>query len=149
MTVRAPVEPLIGHLKQDHRLGPNFLAFTEGDANNAMLAAVGYNLCGAMIVKLALRSFPHLLVRPVGDHLLVPTLGFERAAARSDGQGWAAGPSRSDLSLTVTSTAAGFVGSSEPLSCGGQNADDRSRGELAEPGEGRAADLYAVDPPWI
>jgi transposase, IS5 family len=40
---RAAVEPVIGHLKQDHRMGRNFLAFTEGDANNAMLAAVGYN----------------------------------------------------------------------------------------------------------
>lgn len=49
---RAAVEPVIGHLKQDHRMGRNFLAFTEGDANNAMLAAVGNNLYGAMIVKL-------------------------------------------------------------------------------------------------
>ena len=40
---RAAVEPVIGHLKQDHRMGRNFLAFPEGDANNAMLAAVGYN----------------------------------------------------------------------------------------------------------
>jgi hypothetical protein len=30
------------------------------------------HLYGAMIVKLDLGSFPHLLVRPVGDHLLVP-----------------------------------------------------------------------------
>ncbi|MER8401411.1 hypothetical protein [Mesorhizobium sp. M1348] len=34
---------LIGHLKQDHRMGRNFLVFTVGDANNAMLAAVSYN----------------------------------------------------------------------------------------------------------
>ncbi|ESZ04193.1 hypothetical protein X735_32755 [Mesorhizobium sp. L2C085B000] len=38
-----PSNPVIGHLKQDHRMGRNFLAFTEGDANNAMLAALGYN----------------------------------------------------------------------------------------------------------
>jgi hypothetical protein len=31
------------------------------------------HLYGAMIVKLDPGSFPHLLVRPVGDHLLVPT----------------------------------------------------------------------------
>ncbi|TJV78873.1 MAG: IS5 family transposase, partial [Mesorhizobium sp.] len=49
---RAAVEPVIGHLKNDHRMGRNFLAFSEGDANNAVLAAVGYNLYGAMIVKL-------------------------------------------------------------------------------------------------
>ncbi len=40
---RAAVEPVIGHLKSDHRMGRNFLAFSEGDANNAVLAAVGYN----------------------------------------------------------------------------------------------------------
>jgi IS5 family transposase len=40
---RAAVEPVIGHLKNDHRMGRNFLAFSEGDANNAILAAVGYN----------------------------------------------------------------------------------------------------------
>lgn len=40
---RAAIEPVIGHLKNDHRMGRNFLAFAEGDANNAVLAAVGYN----------------------------------------------------------------------------------------------------------
>ena len=40
---RAAVEPVIGHLKQDHRMGRNFLAFPAGDANNAVLAAAGYN----------------------------------------------------------------------------------------------------------
>lgn len=41
---RAAVEPVIGHLKQDHRMGHNFLAFTEGDANNAMLAGYNFSL---------------------------------------------------------------------------------------------------------
>lgn len=40
---RAAVEPVIGHLKNDHRMGRNFLAHCDGDANNAVLAAVGYN----------------------------------------------------------------------------------------------------------
>ena len=40
---RAAIEPVIGHLKNDHRMGRNFLACAEGDANNAVLAAVGYN----------------------------------------------------------------------------------------------------------
>jgi transposase, IS5 family len=40
---RAAVEPVIGHLKNEHRMGRNFLAFSDGDANNAVLAAVGYN----------------------------------------------------------------------------------------------------------
>ena len=40
---RSAVEPVIGHLKSDHRMDRNFLIGTEGDAANAVLAAVGYN----------------------------------------------------------------------------------------------------------
>jgi len=40
---RPAVEPVIGHLKEDHRMGRNFLAGQAGDATNAVLAAVGYN----------------------------------------------------------------------------------------------------------
>jgi IS5 family transposase len=39
----AAVEPLIGHSKDEHRLGRNYLAHREGDAANAILAAAGYN----------------------------------------------------------------------------------------------------------
>ena len=40
---RAAIEPVIGHLKDDHRLGRNYLAHAAGDASNAVLAAAGYN----------------------------------------------------------------------------------------------------------
>ena len=40
---RAGVEPVIGHGKEDHRMGRNFLAHAHGDAINAVLAAAGYN----------------------------------------------------------------------------------------------------------
>ncbi len=40
---RAAVEPVIGHLKAEHRMGRNHLAHQAGDAINAVLAAVGYN----------------------------------------------------------------------------------------------------------
>jgi IS5 family transposase len=40
---RAAVEPIIGHLKAEHRMGRNYLCFRRGDAANAVLAAVGYN----------------------------------------------------------------------------------------------------------
>jgi IS5 family transposase len=40
---RAAVEPVIGHLKSEHRMGRNHLAHSTGDAINAVLAAVGYN----------------------------------------------------------------------------------------------------------
>jgi IS5 family transposase len=39
----AAVEPVIGHLKAEHRMGRNYLWFRHGDANNAVLAAIGYN----------------------------------------------------------------------------------------------------------
>src|SRR5262249_37851006 len=40
---RAAIEPVIGHLKEHHRMGRNYLAHTSGDAINAVLAAAGYN----------------------------------------------------------------------------------------------------------
>ena len=43
MRRRSAVEPVIGHLKAEHRMDRNYLAFRQGDANNAVLAAVGYN----------------------------------------------------------------------------------------------------------
>jgi IS5 family transposase len=42
-TGRAPIEPVIGHLKAEHRMGRNYLAHHAGDAANAVLAAAGYN----------------------------------------------------------------------------------------------------------
>ena len=43
MKRRAAVEPVIGHLKAEHRLGRNYLKGPEGDRINAVLAAAGYN----------------------------------------------------------------------------------------------------------
>jgi IS5 family transposase len=40
---RSAVEPVIGHLKSEHRMGRNYLWHREGDAANAVLAAAGYN----------------------------------------------------------------------------------------------------------
>ena len=40
---RSAVEPVIGHLKSDHRMDRNYLWHRQGDATNAILAAVGYN----------------------------------------------------------------------------------------------------------
>ena len=39
----AAVEPVIGHFKNEHRIDRNYLAGTQGDAINAVLAAAGYN----------------------------------------------------------------------------------------------------------
>jgi IS5 family transposase len=43
MRRRSAIEPVIGHLKSEHRMDRNYLASRHGDANNAILAAVGYN----------------------------------------------------------------------------------------------------------
>jgi IS5 family transposase len=43
MKRRAAVEPVIGHLKDDHRVGRNYLANSSGAPINAALAAAGYN----------------------------------------------------------------------------------------------------------
>ncbi len=46
---RAAIEPVIGHLKDDHRMGRNYLAHSSGDAINAMLAAVGHGRLNIVI----------------------------------------------------------------------------------------------------
>jgi len=43
MRRRAAVEPVIGHIKNEHRMGRNYLFHRSGDAINAVLAAAGYN----------------------------------------------------------------------------------------------------------
>jgi IS5 family transposase len=65
MKRRAAVEPVIGHLKAEHRLGRNYLKGREGDRANAVLAAVGYNF------HLLLRWFAALL-RALIQALLLP-----------------------------------------------------------------------------
>jgi transposase, IS5 family len=43
MKRRAAIEPVIGHIKNEHRMGRNHLAHGVGDRINAVLAATGYN----------------------------------------------------------------------------------------------------------
>ena len=43
MRRRAAVEPVIGHLKEDHRMRRNYLKGRDGDRINAVLAAAGFN----------------------------------------------------------------------------------------------------------
>ena len=50
---RAGIEPTIGHLKSDHRLGRNFYKGIVGDSINVMLASAAYNFKRAMRVLLA------------------------------------------------------------------------------------------------
>lgn len=41
---RASIEPIIGHIKQDHRLLRNYLKGTEGDMINTLLAGAAFNM---------------------------------------------------------------------------------------------------------
>jgi IS5 family transposase len=43
MRRRSAIEPVIGHIKSEHRMARNYLAHAQGDAINAILAAAGYN----------------------------------------------------------------------------------------------------------
>ena len=43
MRRRSAVEPVIGHIKNGHRMDRNYLAGSQGDAINAVLSATGYN----------------------------------------------------------------------------------------------------------
>ena len=55
---RNAIEPVIGHLKHDHRMGRCYLKGSQGDALNAMLAAVGYNFARLLRwLRLFLRFF--------------------------------------------------------------------------------------------
>jgi IS5 family transposase len=43
MKRRAAIEPVIGHIKAEHRMDRNYLQGRDGDRINAILAAAGYN----------------------------------------------------------------------------------------------------------
>lgn len=51
---RAGIEPVIGHLKRDHRLGRNFYKGLLGDSINVMLAAAAFNFKRVMNALLCL-----------------------------------------------------------------------------------------------
>ena len=62
---RAGIEPVIGHLKSDHRMMRNYLKGTLGDVINTMMAAAAYNMRHWMN-KHALSSFVSWLLTLVG-----------------------------------------------------------------------------------
>jgi hypothetical protein len=65
MRRRSAIEPVIGHLKAEHRMGGNHLWFKYGDAVNAVLAAVGYNFRRLIRwLSLLLRQNPGRPLRP-------------------------------------------------------------------------------------
>jgi IS5 family transposase len=57
---RSAIEPMIGHAKNDGRLGRNYLLGIDGDKINALLAAAGHNL------RLVLARLERSLMRFIG-----------------------------------------------------------------------------------
>lgn len=72
---RSAVEPVIGHTKNEHRMGRNYLAHSTGDANNALLAAVGYNF--SLILNWLSLSCAYLLAAP---NALIPQKNHQISA---------------------------------------------------------------------
>ena len=71
MRRRAAVEPVIGHLKDDHRMRRNHLKGREGDRINAVLAAAGYNF--SLLLRW-FRQFLRVLLLSFGQTLAPPRL---------------------------------------------------------------------------
>src|SRR5947207_11641429 len=67
---RSAVEPVIGHLKAEHRMGRNYLRYRQGDAINALMAAAGYNF-RLLIRWLRLLLFKFMTAL-LGRHQLAP-----------------------------------------------------------------------------
>ena len=59
MKRRAAIEPIIGHLKADHRMNRNHYRGQQGDAANALLNAAGFNL--RKLLAFFLRLFARVL----------------------------------------------------------------------------------------
>jgi len=66
MKRRAAVEPVIGHVKADHRMNRNDLKGQDGDRINAVLAAAGFNfhLLLRRLAALLRAIFPAALSQP-------------------------------------------------------------------------------------
>jgi IS5 family transposase len=71
MRRRAAVEPVIGHLKDDHRMRRNHLKGREGDRINAVLAAAGYDF--SLLLRW-FRQFLRVLLLIFGQPLAPPRL---------------------------------------------------------------------------
>ena len=77
---RAAIEPIIGHMKADHRMDRNFLKGRIGDRMNAIPAGCGFNLRELLRSFLAF-LFGRLLIHPAVENKAPSTLSAVPAAA--------------------------------------------------------------------
>ncbi len=77
MKRRAAVEPVIGHLKAEHRMDRNYLKGRDGDRINAVLAAAGYNFSLllrwlAELLRALVAALFRIIAAPVNRHAIGP-----------------------------------------------------------------------------
>ena len=77
---RQAIEPIIGHLKSDHRMGRCHLKGAEGDAIHAVLCAAGYNI--RWLMRMIRKKGIRLLLRLIGMLGLVGLLTQSRISNR-------------------------------------------------------------------
>jgi IS5 family transposase len=66
---RAGIEPVIGHVKHDHRMVRNYLSGTQGDMVNTLLAAAGFNMMKMLRrIKAATIAWCQYLLGPLVRH---------------------------------------------------------------------------------
>lgn len=70
---RAGIEPVIGHLKSDHRMSRNYLLDLIGDKNNTILAAAGFNL-KKMLQRL--KAEANYLVVCIYEYMLIYRMNY-------------------------------------------------------------------------
>lgn len=74
---RAAIEPIIGHLKHDHRMLRNYLSGVVGDAVNALLAGAAFNLKKRLNqIKKDLKNIFISIFRAVRSFYIAPICGL-------------------------------------------------------------------------
>jgi transposase, IS5 family len=77
---RAGIEPIIGHLKHDHRMIRNYLKGNQGDKVNTILAAAAFNLRKMLnrIIKSIGKSFVQILETIIFDFEKIVLILFQK-----------------------------------------------------------------------
>jgi IS5 family transposase len=79
---RAAIEPMIGHLKSDHRMNRNFYKGIKGDAINVMLSAAAFNF------KRMMRKWKSSFYYFFYHHFILPVISFFNQVIYSQKEIW-------------------------------------------------------------